>query len=722
MAVSQQQAEGRNGISYGATDPLLTNKHLYPSFFQTLPSDQTQYLAIAKLLKHFGWTWIGVITSDDDGGERSIQELKKAASVYDICVEYIILITSEGSSQRQDPRNQNIFKTFKKSTSKIVVLCSISLLTISFIATACNGHHDKTFIIPAGPMVHYILVSNSKKMFDESLVFSPPTKNIPHLKRFLDNINTTNHPKDLLQEHILAMYFKCLTSNPSLNHEIESRYGITLHPCNSSVKISQLANYLYDTERFSIAYLVYKAVYAMAHSLHEMQLYISGHPENSYLDQSFIKKNFQYFLQRVRFHDPLGEQVYFNERGEMAAFYDIHYFAAVTNNRVQFKDFAVFNASLQEQEALVVSQAAYYWKRGMAVFTPVRQKHRHWELMSHDEQARIQERSDSEFSEVVVAAWFWSLRVKEEPENKGVKTYKTSCIKCPEDKWPNDKNRCVPKPVEFLSYDNDPSSIVVCAISALFFIKTSIILGMFIIYKDTPVIKANNQNLSILLLVSIMLSFLCILLFIGRPMPASCMAQHTSYGIIFSVAVSSILAKTVMIYMAFKAIKPRHSSGTFIGIKITKAIVFICPCIQILISLIWLCTSPPFPENNIHAYPGIIISQCNEGSMLAFSILLGYMGLLAALSFIMSFLSRNLPDSFNEAKYITFSMLVFCSVWIAFIPAYMSVTGKNTVLVEIFAIISSSVGVLGCIFIPKCYIIVIRPDLNVKQVLLRHAH
>ncbi|XP_077334750.1 vomeronasal type-2 receptor 26-like [Lithobates pipiens] len=300
-------------------------------------------------------------------------------------------------------------------------------------------------------------------------------------------------------------------------------------------------------------------------------------------------------------------------------------------------------------------------------------------------------------------------------------TDKTSCIKCPDDKWPNDKNQCVPKPVEFLSYDNDPISIVVSAISALFFIKTSIILSIFIKYRDTPVIKANNQNLSILLLVSIMLSFLCILLFIGRPMPVSCMAQHTLYGIIFSIAVSSILAKTVMIYMAFKAIKPRHSSGIFIGIKISKAIVFICPFIQVLISLIWLCTSPPFPENNIHSYPGIIVAQCNEGSLVAFSILLGYMGLLAAVSFLMAFLSRNVPDSFNEAKYITFSMLVFCSVWIAFIPAYMSVTGKNMVLVEIFAIISSSIGLLGCIFLPKCYIIVIRPDLNVKMILRRQA-
>ncbi|XP_040191880.1 vomeronasal type-2 receptor 26-like [Rana temporaria] len=265
-------------------------------------------------------------------------------------------------------------------------------------------------------------------------------------------------------------------------------------------------------------------------------------------------------------------------------------------------------------------------------------------------------------------------------------------------------------------------SIVVSVISAFFFVKTSIILGMFIIYRDSPVIKASNHNLSVLLLVSIMLSLLCVILFLGHPVRATCMLRHTSYGIICSVAVSSILAKTLMVYSAFKATKPGSSWKKIVGVKITNSVVFICSFIQVLISLIWLSASPPYPENNIHLYLDKIIIQCNEGSLLAFSIFLGYMGLLAAVTLIVAFLARNLPDSFNEAKYITFSMLVFCSVWIAFIPAYMSVTGKNSVLVEIFAIISSSIGILGCIFFPKCYIILMRPDLNVKNTLLRCAH
>ncbi|XP_069601292.1 vomeronasal type-2 receptor 26-like [Ranitomeya imitator] len=301
----------------------------------------------------------------------------------------------------------------------------------------------------------------------------------------------------------------------------------------------------------------------------------------------------------------------------------------------------------------------------------------------------------------------------------GARTDNRSCIRCPRDQWPNGNNQCAPKETEFLSYTDDSITLIITLIVIFLFLKTSFILGIFTLFRDTPVVKASNQSLSFLLLVSIMLSFLCIFLFLDHPTRVTCMLRQTLFGIIFSVAISSILAKTIMVYSAFKASKPGRNCRKCIGVKITNCLVFVCSFTQVVLCIIWLSTVPPFPENNFDLYEDKIVLQCNEGSIVAFSIILGYIGILAAVSFLVAFLARNLPDSFNEAKYITFSMLVVCSVWVAFIPAYLSVTGKSSVLVEIFAILSSSVGILACIFYPKCYIIILRPDLNSKDNLLK---
>ncbi|XP_018425637.1 PREDICTED: vomeronasal type-2 receptor 26-like, partial [Nanorana parkeri] len=177
-------------------------------------------------------------------------------------------------------------------------------------------------------------------------------------------------------------------------------------------------------------------------------------------------------------------------------------------------------------------------------------------------------------------------------------------------------------------------------------------MGIFISYVDTAIVKANNRSLSFVLLVYIMLSFLCVFLFLGHPLDITCILRVTTFGIIFSTAVSSLLAKTIMVYIAFTAAKPGSYWRKWIGSKLPNSVVLLLSSVQVMICLAWLSVSHPFQEMDIYSYLDKIVIQCNEGSVIGFYSVLGYMGFLAAVSFVLAFMVRTLPDSFNEAKYI----------------------------------------------------------------------
>ncbi|XP_060137296.1 vomeronasal type-2 receptor 26-like [Zootoca vivipara] len=361
-------------------------------------------------------------------------------------------------------------------------------------------------------------------------------------------------------------------------------------------------------------------------------------------------------LQRISFNNSVGDEITFNEHGELAGGFDITNLVTFPNNSYVRVKVGKLDPQAPPGKELTINGDEIQWPR---VFTQV----------------------------------------------PPLSLCNANCLPGYEKKKKEGKKFCC--------YDCDPCP------RGMFSNEKAVVLGIFIKHRNTAIVKANNRSLTYILLISLLLCFLCSLMFIGMPNKATCPLRQTAFGIVFSVALSSILAKTISVVLAFMATKPGSRIRRWVGKKLAYSIVLSCSVIQVGICVFWLATSPPFPDVDMHSMTEEIILLCNEGSILMFYCVLGYMGFLAIISFTVAFLARKLPDSFNEAKFITFSMLVFCSVWLSFVPTYLSTKGKYMVAVEIFSILASSAGLLGCIFSPKCYIIVVRPELNNREQLIR---
>ncbi|XP_031751008.1 vomeronasal type-2 receptor 26 [Xenopus tropicalis] len=686
---------GYSQISYGATDPSLRDRVAFPYFFRTVQSDEANYFAISKLLRHFGWTWVGIITSDDISGEREHHSLAKYLSREGICIEFTIKICT--NEEHTKKLNQYEIIIQESSTSVIILSGTVStMFVIELPVTLNNVLQEKTLILSSNWGNNDIVVGYAVEIFNYSLVFVPRYHydlGTPEMSRFLEDLHPSKFLDDELIEDIFMMFHLCLSKDQNKNELYKYIYINTLRNCTGQERITDIYHFRGETN----SPRVHLAVNIMSQALHEML---------------FIKESIQYpykyqlhcYLKKHQYSPQTGPTFLFDEHGEYISGLRIYNYIISAEGYLNKMLFGEFSPWAPPDQQLNVTSSLIQWKT------------------NNNEIPRAQ-CSDNcppgyrKAPKPGAQSCCYDCVPCSEGEISNT-TDSESCIRCPDMEWPNEKMiQCIARNEEFLSYSDNVVSAIFSFISVLFFLITEVILGFFITYRDRPIVRANNRSLSFLLLVSIKLSFLSVFLFLGRPVDITCMLRIITFGITFSIAVSSLLAKTIMVCVAFKATKPGSSWRKWLGVKLSNSVVLFCSSIQIIICMTWLAISPPFQELDIHTSPGTIIIQCNEGSAIGFYSVIGYMGLLAAVSFVLAFLARSLPDSFNEAKYITFSMLLFCSVWITMIPAYLSTKGKNTVCVEIFAILTSSAGLLASIFLPKCYIILLRPDMNTKSYL-----
>ncbi|XP_025754058.1 extracellular calcium-sensing receptor isoform X1 [Oreochromis niloticus] len=485
----------------------------------------------------------------------------------------------------------------------------------------------------------------------------------------------------------------------------DGEYAFEKPVCTGSEDLRNTDSSYSDVSQVRISYNVYKAVYAIAHALHNFLNCDSAGPSGGLCEKhsSFSNGQFLHHLKMVNFTNQFDEKVYFDSNGEPVPLYDIINWQKDSKDEIRFIKVGSYDGSAPQREQLQIIKNSIVWTKGQ-LQVPVSQCSAPCPPGSR--QATRQGEPKCCFDCLPCADG--------EISNK---TGSTECTKCPEYFWSDkDKVKCVAGEEEFLSF-YDTMGIVLVALTLLGFILTSIITIIFHSFRYTPIVKANNSEISFLLLLSLKLCFLCSLVFIGQPSWWTCRLRQAAFGISFVLCLSCLLVKTIVVLLAFRTGVSGSRGWKLFGTSQQRILIICTTAPQICLCSGWVLGAPPFPfrNPNYQALTGKIVVECKEPWPPGFYLLLGYIGLLAFVCLLLAFFGRKLPDTFNEAKFITFSMLIFWAVWISFIPAYVSSPGKFSVAVEIFAILASSFGLLLCIFIPKCYIILLHPERNIKK-------
>ncbi|XP_068173420.1 extracellular calcium-sensing receptor-like [Antennarius striatus] len=675
-------------VSYFSTCACLSDKTEYPNFFRTIPSDQFQADALAKLVKHFGWTWIGSVRSDSDYGNNGMASFLLTAQKEGICVEY-----SE-SFHRTHPRIkiQRVANVIRRSTATVVV---------AFITSAELRLLLEELSLEASPPRQWVgteaWVTNQDMLRFKSCAgaigFGIEQSVIPGFREFLLDLSPTKVASSPVLTEYWEDTFSCRLGKSAATGE---------SMCDGSESIEALDNPYTDTSQLRITNMVYKAVYALAHALHKTLCQDKNSAFQCDKDNKISPKEVLTHLKNVSFVQN-GYGVSFDANGDPVAKYELVNWQKSQSGNIEMVTVGYYDASFPVGQEFQINRKLVFMDGVNEVLKSVcsdRCPPGTWKVLQKQKPVCCYDCIPCPEGKI--------SNVTDAPD----------CLPCPLEYWPNaERDTCFLKSVEFLSYD-EVLGIILAAFSVGGACLTIMTAVVFFQHRTSPIVRANNSELSFLLLFSLTLCFLSSLTFIGAPSDWSCMLRHTAFGITFVLCISCVLGKTIVVLMAFKATFPGNNVTKWFGPTQQRMTVASVTFIQVLICTIWLVVSPPFPIKNLTINKKKIILECALGSAIGFWAVLGYIGLLAVFCLVFAILARNLPDSFNEAKLITFSMLIFCAVWITFIPAYISSPGKFTVAVEIFAILASSFGLIFCIFTPKCFIILFKPEKNTKKHLM----
>nr|XP_036877947.1 metabotropic glutamate receptor 1 [Manis javanica] len=662
-------------IAYSATSIDLSDKTLYKYFLRVVPSDTLQARAMLDIVKRYNWTYVSAVHTEGNYGESGMDAFKELAAQEGLCIAHSDKIYSNAGEKSFDRLLRKLRERLPKAR---VVVCFCEGMTVRGLLSAMrrlgvlgefsligsDGWADRDEVIEgyeveANGGITIKLQSPEVRSFDDYF-----------LKLRLDT-NTRNPWFPEFWQH----RFQCRLPGHILENPNFKRI------CTGNESLEE--NYVQDSKMG----FVINAIYAMAHGLQNMHHALCpGHVGLCDAMKPIDGSQLLDFLIKSTFVGVSGEEVWFDEKGD------------APGRKIEEEN--EYHRSLFQLSLLPRTLFYQYENKSLPDIEHFLEN----PPLKHMKYLMLQVIRKGEVS----CCWICTAC----KENEYVQDEFT-CKACDLGWWPNaDLTGCEPIPVRYLEWSNI-ESIIAIAFSCLGILVTLFVTLIFVLYRDTPVVKSSSRELCYIILAGIFLGYVCPFTLIAKPTTTSCYLQRLLVGLSSAMCYSALVTKTNRIARILAGSKKKICTRKprFMSAWAQVIIASILISVQLTLVVTLIIMEPPMP---ILSYPSIkeVYLICNT-SNLGVVAPVGYNGLLIMSCTYYAFKTRNVPANFNEAKYIAFTMYTTCIIWLAFVPIYFGSNYK--IITTCFAVSLSVTVALGCMFTPKMYIIIAKPERNVRS-------
>uniref|UniRef100_A0A8C6VM12 Glutamate metabotropic receptor 4 n=1 Tax=Naja naja TaxID=35670 RepID=A0A8C6VM12_NAJNA len=478
--------------------------------------------------------------------------------------------------------------------------------------------------------------------------------------------------------------------------------SVTILPKRASVRDRERIGQDSAYEQEGKVQFVIDAVYAMGHALHNMHKNLCPGkvglcPKMDPVDGGELLK----YIRNVNFSGIAGTPVTFNENGDAPGRYDIYQYQ-IKNATPEYKVIGHW------ADHLNLKMERLHWPGGgNRVPTSI-----------CSQPCKPGERK--KLVKGIPCCWHC-----ERCDGYQYQQDEFHCKVCRLSERPNENHTgCIPIPIVKLEWSS-PWAVMPVFIAIVGIIATLFVVVTFVRYNDTPIVKASGRELSYVLLTGIFLCYATTFLMIAEPDLGTCSLRRVFLGLGMSISYAALLTKTNRIYRIFEQGKKSVSAPRFISPASQLVITFSLISLQLLGVCVWFIVDPSHSvidyEDQRTTDPrfarGVLKCDISDLSLIC---LLGYSMLLMVTCTVYAIKTRGVPETFNEAKPIGFTMYTTCIVWLAFIPIFFGTSQSaekmyiQTTTLTISVSLSASVS-LGMLYMPKVYIILFHPEQNVPK-------